>query len=38
LSCVNDSTTVVPSSDVVWIKDGVEMSENVRVIITTVYG
>ena len=33
LSCV-EPTAVVPSSGVVWTKDGVEMSENVRVIVT----
>ena len=32
LSCV-EPTAVVPSSGVVWTKDGVEMSENVRVIV-----
>ena len=31
LSCV-EPTTGVPSSGVIWTKDGVEMNENVRVI------
>ena len=33
LSCV-EPTAIVPSSRVVWIKDGIEMTEKVRVIVS----
>ena len=36
LSCV-EPTAVIPSSGVIWTKDGVEMSENVRVNIIVQY-